>query len=1231
MKILNISTFCKLLVSLLPAAFSSTIQANEQVVALSPQQSLATMVVQDGFKMELVAHEPMVEEPVLLSFDAKGRMYVAEMLTYMQNADGTGQMQPTSRIKRLEDTNNDGIMDTATVFADNLLLPRMVLPLADGQIIVRETNTLDLLLIEDTNGDGVADTRKTIFEGGKRGGNLEHQPSGLIWGIDNWLYVTYTNRRYKFVDGKIISQDMRYGGGQWGLGQDEVGRHYFTKAGAEKPGFSFQFPIVYGAVPIKGELAEGFSEVFPIEYIPDVQGGLPRVREDGSLNHFTGVAGPSVYLGDKLPELYGNYFVPEPVGNLVRRAIVDRKNGYTTITHPYQAQQKEFIASTDSSFRPVWSETGPDGTLYLVDMYRGIIQEGNWTQKGSYLREVIDKYGLDKIIGGGRIYRVTKPGVERGEQPNMFADSSEKLVEYLAHKNQWWRLNAQKQLVLRKDTSVAANLKTMALKHQNPLARLHALWTLDGLGIFDKNLIIQAMQDPHSYVNTAAVRISEQAVTKSDQSMIKIWQSLLKQADIELAQQILLSVFYVQTSEQTQNRFTKLVKQKYPDSKSVKAIVRAMDYLVAEEKAQAKLAGANKEFAASMARGKQNFNSMCASCHGADGKGTKAGDGLIAPSFANNKRVNGDLAILGRIVLQGLIKPIEGKSYLGGMMASVGLNSDEWIADSLTYIRNNFGNSASAVTPEQIADLRKIEPRTTPWTLNELNARFGNKLSNRNEWKFNASHNPTNFESLIDGQLNWNRWDSQEKQAVGMWFQIELPDAHYISQIDMDCRDASRLCARAFDVAFSLDGVDWTPVHKQIEFLDKHNIQTLGRKTRFIRFVLTNGSSEHNWAITELNLIGSKAQAPNFALHPALNASNTHWDESTKTLSINRSVQFVPDSSKTWTYAQMDKLKDQFYWDIPCEIKTLVIDKNVTVTGHLRMTCEQTIQGKDRFSSIIYGTPTKAWARGENQKEDDGTDCARNGQPAKVAGDDILHDCEKWQYSGISVANNAPNNAVYSIKNLTVENARTYAITSIRHTFYIDGVNILNTREYPDFQSNSDGIGGGEGTVIKNTYIDTWDDSIKLYREGMHVENVTIIHNANGSPFQLGWGKKPTTNHTLKNIKIVYGASKNNRFNLPLFANSGGKVDAHINIDGMLAEYDSSAILSKCTNSQAMPLVYLKHPQSQLTITFNQQAPAVFTAPAKYCGEGQLVWPETAANSAAKESVTGCLGCEPKL
>lgn len=843
--------------SVLVGAISQVAIAEKQLIALSPDESLATMQIQDGYKMELVAHEPMVEEPVLLSFDGQGRMYVAEMLTYMQDIDGTGQMKPVSRIKRLEDTDNDGVMDKATIFADELLLPRMILPLQDGKILARETNTFDLLLLEDLNGDGVADKRTTVYKGGKRGGNLEHQPSGLIWGIDNWLYVTYTNRRYKVDGDKVISQNIRYGGGQWGLAQDAVGRFYYSAAGSEKPAFSFQFPSVYGAIPIAGEIANGFNEVFPIETIPDVQGGKPRLRDDNTLNHFTGVAGQSIYLGDKLPELNGDYILPEPVGNLVRRAQIRRENGYSVISHPYQAQQKEFIASTDSSFRPVWSETGPDGTLYLVDMYRGIIQEGNWTKEGSYLRSVIEEYGLDKIIGGGRIYRVTKPGVNLGEKPNLYAKTPNQLVEYLAHGNHWWRINAQKLLVLNKEKSAIPALKHMLLEHSSATARLHALWTLEGLDVVELGLLTKAFSDKDENVRAAAVRISEQLFSTQDQSIVNIWRKLLNSADIEMAEQILLSIYYLDVSDSIRGEFVTFAKNKFVNHKGITSIAQAMDYLIKGERAQAELAKGNKAFAESMQRGKQHFSSLCADCHGEDGTGTAAGTGLIAPSFANNARVNGDVSILSRIVLQGLVGDIEGKNYLGMTMMSLASNDDQYIADVLTYIRNSFGNKSEPITPEQIAQIRKLENKKTPWLIDELNQEFGQKLTNKKQWKFSSSHNAKNFEALVDGKMDWRRWTSDANQAIGMWLQVELPQTYQISRIDMDCRKFSWQCAKAFDLELSLDGKNWSKVDSRIKFANHYQLQALGHKAKFIRFVLTNGSSQQPWSMTELDIIAS--------------------------------------------------------------------------------------------------------------------------------------------------------------------------------------------------------------------------------------------------------------------------------------------------------------------------------------------------------------------------------------
>ncbi|WP_235594700.1 DUF7133 domain-containing protein [Paraglaciecola hydrolytica] len=827
------------------------------IKALSPQDSLATMVVQDGFKMELVAHEPMVEEPVLLAFDGNGRMYVAEMLTYMLDADGSGQMDPVSRIKRLEDTNNDGVMDSSTIFADNLLLPRMILPLGDGKIIARETNTFDLLLLEDLDGDGVAEKRSTIFKGGPRGGNLEHQPSGLIWGIDNWLYVTYTNKRYRIEGDKVIAQEMRYGGGQWGLGQDEMGRIYYSAAGAENPAFSFQYPSVYGMIPVEGETTPGFNEVFPIEKTPDVQGGRLRLRDDNTLNRFTGIAGQSVYLGDKFPEIYGNYIAPEPVGNLIRRADIKRNEGYSIISHPYQTQQKEFIASTDTAFRPVWSETGPDGTIYLVDMYRGIIQEGNWTQKGSFLREMIDKFGLDKIIGRGRIYRITKPDVDLGEKPNMYAQTPMQLLQHLAHPNQWWRINAQKFIVLAQDKSVVPALQKMASSHDNPLARLHALWTLEGLGNVDKNLLIEKFTDVDERVRVAALRISEQLVTKDEQSMLTVWQTLISSADLELTQQIFLSTFYVDVPEPMRNNIREQILAKYPLQKSIAAIDQALRYQIKEKQIQAALAKGNKQLALSVNRGKQHFDSLCASCHGPDGKGTPAGEHLIAPSFENNPRINGDLAILGRIVLDGLSGPIEELNYVGGVMASIASNDDQWIADVLTYIRNNFANQADMITPEQISKLRTLDERKTPWTLAELNQTFANKITNKNAWKFTASHNSTNFAAIIDGKADWGKWDSEALQSIGMWLQVELPQTYHISRVEMECREWVWNCARTFDLQFSIDGINWQTVDNNIQKGDQRISDTLGQQARFIKFILKNGSSTNSWSVTELDLYGS--------------------------------------------------------------------------------------------------------------------------------------------------------------------------------------------------------------------------------------------------------------------------------------------------------------------------------------------------------------------------------------
>src|SRR5665647_497454 len=150
------------------------------------------MYLPKGYHLELVVSEPMIKDPVAITWDGNGRMYVAEMLTYMEDADATGEQKPWSRIMLLEDTNNDGIMDKSTVFIDSLLLPRMMQSVGN-ELLVNETNSITITSYTDTNGDGKADLKKVLYKDDKyvaSDANMEHQRSGLDWNLDNWMYMT---------------------------------------------------------------------------------------------------------------------------------------------------------------------------------------------------------------------------------------------------------------------------------------------------------------------------------------------------------------------------------------------------------------------------------------------------------------------------------------------------------------------------------------------------------------------------------------------------------------------------------------------------------------------------------------------------------------------------------------------------------------------------------------------------------------------------------------------------------------------------------------------------------------------------------------------------------------------------------------------------------------------------------------------------------------------------------
>ena len=681
--------------------------------------------------MELVASEPMITEPVALAWDGNAKLYVAQMETYTQDADGTGTKDARSRVMLLEDTNNDGKMDKSSVFIKDMILPRMLL-CVNHELLVNETDTYDVFSYKDTNGDGVSDVKKAVYTVGKVApGNLEHQRSGFIWNMDNYIYQTVDPIRFRYVNGMLQPDSLHSGSnGQWGLTSDNYGRLFFSRGGGENAGSGFQINPKYGQLEFSDAYSEQkFSPVWSKIQNPDVQGGLGRVRSDSTLNHFTSANGQSIFRGDRLPaDLVGDYVINEPVARIIRRAKVINREGKTYLENAYD--HKEFIASTDTYFRPVNTYTGPDGFLYIIDMNRGIIQESNWTQKGSYLRGKIDYYGLAKVNQRGRIWRLVHDGYKAGPKPTMLDVPAAKLLAYLDHPNGWWRDNAQKQLIILGDKSVIPDLTLLASgkKGASALGRLHALWTLEGLGAINKEILSGALADADPQIRRAAVWMSEPFIKQNDNQWIETLGKRMNDENFDVKTQLLLS-FGASKNELAQKIVQDILTQN-ATNQMLASVKKSTDRNEDAKIYGMKLAGFTPPERKLILAGSEIYKGMCSPCHGGDGKGLPTN---AAPALRGAKHVNADKEIAIRILLHGLKGPIEGKTY-PSEMASMKDNTDEWIASVLSYIRYEFvgtslrvanGRQSAVVQPTDVKALRdQYSTVNTAWTIDAFEELF---------------------------------------------------------------------------------------------------------------------------------------------------------------------------------------------------------------------------------------------------------------------------------------------------------------------------------------------------------------------------------------------------------------------------------------------------------------------------------------------------------------------------
>jgi len=788
------------------------------IAAKTPADAAKTFVLPPGYRMELLVAEPDVISPAVIEFDGNGRMYVAEFRTYMPDVDGTNQHAAVNPISRWEDTNGDGTFDKKTIFADKLVLPRMILPLDGNSILTNETASDDVIKLTDTNNDGVADKREVVFSGVGigRDGNLEHEQSGFVWGLDNWIYSTYNSFRFRWTPRGMLREPLPPNGGQWGLTQDDDGKMWFVCAGCERGPLNFHVPIQYGAFNrLDGEFEAGFDLVWPIAGLGDIQGGMGRVRMPvGTLNHFTATAGPDIVRGHRMPpDLVGDLLFTEPVGRLIRRTKIVKDQGLTQLQNAYPGS--EFILSTDPLFRPVNMKTAPDGTVYVADMYHGIIQEAQWAGPNSYLRHKILQYQLDKIVNYGRIWRLRFDGVPEVPatpagpaaratpavpaqpalapdtvRPRMLDETAAQLVTHLSHANGWWRDTAQRLLVLKQDKSVVPALETMARGSDNLLARFHALWTLEGLSALSPALLRQALADPNPRMRIQAIRASETLYKAGDRSFDADYRQAAKDKDADVALQAILTMNLLKVSDAAAVIAATMAEN---NARGIQTIGKILLTPPAAGRGGRGGAGLTSEQQDQMDRGQTIYGELCTTCHGPDGRGMPLSGAppgtTMAPPLAGSATVQSHRDYVIRTILHGLTGPVNGKEYTQ-VMIPMGLQKDDWIAAIGSYVRNSFGNSASFITPTDVARVRTASgPRKLPWTVAEIEAALPVLLPAQPNWIVTASHN-----SGVAGRglTTAFGWTSGAPPAAGMWFQIELSEPAMIAEIQFNAPAAGR-------------------------------------------------------------------------------------------------------------------------------------------------------------------------------------------------------------------------------------------------------------------------------------------------------------------------------------------------------------------------------------------------------------------------------------------------------
>jgi putative membrane-bound dehydrogenase-like protein len=540
-----------ILVVIIHAGARSNPPGTDKSGPLSPREELATFQIVKGFRVELAAAEPEIVDPVSLCFDERGRMFVCEMIGYPNGGVGTGD-ESRGRIRMLTDTDGDGYYETSVVYAEGLRFPMGVVPWKNGIIVAVAP---DIRYLEDTTGDGKAD-KTTILYTGFNLANIQQLVNSLQWGYDGWVYgvagnnggtiqsvekpdapaVVLQARGFRFRPDVPASLEPTSGGGQYGLTSDEFG-HWFTNTNSQHlrqivfPDHYLRrnpvatVPAVTIDIPDHGAACKVFRispfEAWRVERTTRRAGGADAKRFAATElvpgGFVTSACSPLVYTANLFSEEFrGNVFVCDPANNLIHRDILE-PNGSVFVAKRGDIDC-EFLASTDNWFRPVHLSIGPDGSMYVLDFYREVIETPL-----SLPDDIKEKLNLESR-GRGRIWRVVPEGMKRPELPTF---STEKLAEQLRHPNSWVRQTAQRLILQHRPESIADEIAKHIMNVAGTPLLPVTLTTLNELDALTDDLIENALVDSQPGNREVALRLAEPRLASS----VRLQQAVVKLTD----------------------------------------------------------------------------------------------------------------------------------------------------------------------------------------------------------------------------------------------------------------------------------------------------------------------------------------------------------------------------------------------------------------------------------------------------------------------------------------------------------------------------------------------------------------------------------------------------------------------------------------------------------------------------------------------------------------------------